>query len=659
MQLPAPARRYLRFGPHTVDFVARELRNDSGKISLQDKPFQILAILLEQPGEVVTREQLRKRLWQADTYVDFDHSINTAVKKLREALEHDGDEAHYIETLPKRGYRFIGSVEGEPAALQQPEGGESEASPVAAPGHQPNRHRFLPYSSGAAVALLVVLIALNATGTLKTLHRNWNELLGIPTRIHSVAVLPLQNLSPDPEQEYFADGLTDALTTDLGKVSSLRVISRTSVLRYKQLIQPLSQIARELDVDAVVEGTVLRSGNELRVTVQLIRVSPEEHLWAERYERDVSNLITLEKDLALAIAHEVTGHLTTAEETAISNPKTANPRAYDAYLRGRYLWKDRTQKVAAGAGAYFEEALREDPNFALAYSGLADYYTVSWGNWINVPVGMKYARKAVELGPDLAETHASLGIALQYQCEFAEAGKELKRAVQLNPNYATAHHWYAIHLVGMGRVQEALTENEHARRLDPFALPINFYRSYILQVMGQYEQALEQADIVAAVGSPVAAHRIRASAYWAQARVPEAIAEEKAAYGFEAIPGRSPEYWDEVLRAYNSGGTQSAMRRAAQFRAAQIEEMSCTKPPGAHVPSDIACDPGTVAGTYEAAGDKEKALYWLKRGIADSRASRDGQCWVANTLETGYPTLRSDPRFKEILRSLGLPENPN
>jgi len=300
-----------------------------------------------------------------------------------------------------------------------------------------------------------------------------------------------------------------------------------SVLRYKQSKLPLSQIAQELNVDAIIEGTVLRSGDKLRVTVQLIRVSPEAHLWSERYERDVSNVIPLEKDLALAIAHAITGHLPTAEETAISNPKTTNPKAYEAYLRGRDLWKDRTQKAAAGAGAYFEEAVREDPNFALAFSGLADYYTVSWGNWANVPLGLKYARKAVELGPELAEAHASFGIALEYQCEFAEAGKELRRAVELNPNYATAHHWYPIQLTDMGRLQEALAENDRARRLDPFALPINTFRSYILTFPGQYEQALEQADLVGAIGPAKGAHNIRAGVYWKQGRIAEAIAEER------------------------------------------------------------------------------------------------------------------------------------
>ena len=652
MQLPAIEGRRGRFGPFSVDLVSREVHRDGHKINLQDKPFQILAMLLERPGELVTREQIRERLWPADTFVDFEHSINTAIKKLREALENGDDATRYIETLPKRGYRLIATVEeaGETPGEVMLAGGTSVAAKEAA---QPStgRRRRLVYILGSIALAGLLLVAVNTGGSRDAIRRWRNTLTGFPKPIRSLAVLPLQNLSTDANDDYFADGLTDALITDLGKVSSLRVISRTSVLRYKQSKQPLSQIAHELDVDAVIEGTVLRSGDKLRVTVQLIRVLPEEHLWAERYERDISNVIALEKDLALAIAHEVTGHLTTAEETAISNPKTTNPKAYDAYLHGRYLWKDRTQKAAAGAGAFFEQALQEDPNFALAYSGLADYYTVSWGDWVNVPRGLTYARRAVELGPDLAETHASLGIALQYQCAFAEAGKELQRAVELNQNYAMGHHWFAIHLYDMGRAEEALAENERARRLDPFSLPINYHRTVIFTSLRQYERAMEQADIVAAFGPNDAGHRLRADIYWAQGRVPEAIAEEKAAADFNVRPRRRTPYWDEVERIYATSGPQAALRLAAG-----IDESACTKPPGVSVPAGLPCDPGRIASFYHLAGDKEKALYWLKRGIEQNRTSVGTGCWVARTLETGYDDMRSDPRFQEILRGLGLPE---
>jgi tetratricopeptide (TPR) repeat protein len=223
--------------------------------------------------------------------------------------------------------------------------------------------------------------------------------------------------------------------------------------------------------------------------------------------------------------------------------------------------------------------------------------------------------------------------------------------VELNPNYAMAHHWYVIQLFGMGRVQEALAENEKARRLDPFSLPINYFRTAILTQMGQYQQAMEQAEIVAAIGPEDAAHRLRANIYWTQGSVPEAIAEEKAAADFNVRPERHTLYWDEVARTYASSGAQAAFHRAAE-----TEELACTRPAGADVPANLPCDPGMVAMRYHQAGDYEKTLYWLKRGIEANRKSVATQCWVANSLETGYADMRSDPRFQAILKELGLPQ---
>ena len=651
MQVPPTARSHVRFGPFEADFTSHELRHGGSKIKLQEMPFQILAILLEHPSQLVTREEFRQRMWPSDTFVDFEHSINTAIKKLREALADDADQPRYIETLPKLGYRFIAPVKHAP--IEPPDAVPQVPTPVDVSQEIPRRRtrlRWCLVSFGAVLLFAVLLVLLNVGGVRDRLRRLGNSRRGFPLQVESLAVLPLQNLSHDPDQEYFADGLTDALITDLGKVSGLRVISRTSVISYKKTSKPLPQIARELNVDAIVEGTVLRSGNQIRVTVQLVRASPEEHLWSERYERDAGEAIPLEKHLALAIAHEVTGHLSTADETALTSRRTTNPKAYDAYLHGRYLWNDRTEKAASGAAAYFEQALREDPNFALAYSGLADYYTVSWGPWVNVPLGESYARKAVALDPNLAQAHASLGIAAQYQCNFAEAGKELKQSVELNPNYAMAHHWYAIHLVSMGRLSEAFAENDRAHLLDPFSLPVNFYRTQILMTMGQYDRAMEQVEILAAI-APTSASRMRANIYWALDRVPEAIQEEKGAINFDAGPISPLSYWDEVARVYTISGKQAAL-----LKAAQLQEQACTNHSAGRARLAMPCDAGMVALRYEQAGNKEKALYWLKRGVEENRASISAQCWVANSLETAYDDLRPDPRFRDLLHQLGLPE---
>jgi len=302
MQVPATERKRVRFGPFEVDLASHELRYDGRKIKLQAMPFHVLAILLEHPGELVTREEFRQRLWPSDTFVDFEHSINTAVKKLREALEDDADEPQYIETLPKLGYRFIAKVEDLPKQAQAATPNENHTAPMAAEWRPRGRARWWMSGLGGILLAGMLVIAVNLSGALEGLQKRWIFWRGYPIPIRSLVVLPLQNLSGDPEQEYFADGLTDALITDLGRVSGIRVISHTSAMAYKKTNKALPQIARELDVDAVVEGTVLRSGDKLRVTVQLVRASPEEHVWAERYERAVGEMIPLERHLAHVVA---------------------------------------------------------------------------------------------------------------------------------------------------------------------------------------------------------------------------------------------------------------------------------------------------------------------------------------------------------------------
>jgi TolB-like protein/DNA-binding winged helix-turn-helix (wHTH) protein len=656
MQVPATERSCARFGPFEADLTSHELRHDGSKVKLQEMPFQILAILLEHPGQLVTREEFRQRLWPSDTFVDFEHSINTAVKKLREALADDPDQPRYIETLPKLGYRFIAPVT---QTLIEPQGTAPQVQSHLnqSPQTSQRRNRVLRYAAliGAVLLTGVLLVAVNVGGVRDRLWRQRSIRPGLPIHIEALAVLPLQNLSQDPDQQYFADGLTDALITDLGKVSGLRVISRTSAMSYKQTSKPLPQIARELNVDAFVEGTVLRSGNQLRVTAQLVRASPEEHLWAERYERDVGEVIQLEKRLALAIAHEVTGHLTTDEEAALTSKRTTIPKAYDAYLRGRYLWNDRTAQAASGAGAFFEQALRDDPNFALAYSGLADYYTVSWGPWVNVPLGESYARKAVELQPDLAEAHASLGIAVQYQCKFAEAAKELSRAIALNPNYAMAHHWYAIHLRSLGRLQEALAENDRARRLDPFSLPINFQRTAILGDMREYDQAIGQAEFTSAIAPPSrnGVHIMLAAIYWRQGHIPEALAEQRKDTQLAPNPAPILRDLDAVAQAYASAGL-----RAALLKRVQLHERACRATPDVHAQPLEPCDSFAVAADYASLGDKGKTLYWLERGLKTSSASSGSLSWLPAALENApeYDFLRSDPRFRALMRRMGLPK---
>src|SRR5438105_4190980 len=347
METAFKARGVIHFGEFELAAAAGNLYRNGTKLKLQDQPLQILQILLRRPGEVVTREELQQKIWPSDTFVDFDHGINNAIKRLREALGDAAETPRYVETLPRRGYRFIGKIECD-----------------------------------------------------------------VP-RMRSLVVLPLENLSHDPQQEYFADGLTEALITTLAKIGELRVVSRTSAMLYKCVRKPLSEIARELEVDAIVEGTVLRAGHRVRITAQLIDAAKETHLWAESYERDLRDVLALQSELPQALAREVRVKIAPQEQALLAQPHPVDPEAYEAYLKGRYHWNRRSGEALPKAVQYFQQAIAKDPTFAAAYSGLADCLSVL-GYWGLVPPdegcgkAKGLADKALEMDHSLAEAHASL-----------------------------------------------------------------------------------------------------------------------------------------------------------------------------------------------------------------------------------------------------------
>ena len=542
-------------------------------------------------------------------------------------------------------YQRASEVRADLERLVPPQRGRLRGTPL--------QKRWLAAGAASAlVALLATLIGLNVAGLRDRLapHVGWHSTTSAQAlRIQSIAVLPLENLSRDPEQEYFADGLTDDLITDLGKVANLRVISRTSVMRYKGGAKKLlPQIARELDVDAVVEGTVQRSGDRVRITAQLLEARTDRNLWAETYVRDFGEIIRLEEEAALAIAHEISGHLTAAEEARLGSQRAVNPRAYDDYLHGRHLWAERTAEAAVGARAYFEQALREDPGFALAYSGLADYYGVSWLVKWNQPLAETYARKAVALEPDLAEAHASLGVTCSYQRKFAEAEKELKRAIELNPNYAMAHHWYSLELLTLGRLTEALAENDRARQLDPFSLPINFLRGSILLSMHEYDRAAEQLETAAAINPQSSLpHVDLARIYWIEGKVPDALAEERKM----AAPAHLPALLrnqEEIAAAYAKSGLPGAQREAARLLDRGYEASMREQDSGA--PAKGAYSASYVAIKYGLLKDRERTLHWLNQACHESTVDLTD---LKSAPELDF--LRSDPRFQDLLRRMNFP----
>src|SRR6185369_5638485 len=437
----------LRFGIFEADLRTGELRKRGARVRLQEQPFQVLAVLLTRPGDLVTRDELRGRLWTADTFVDFEHGLNKAINKVREALGDSAESPRFVETVPRRGYRFIADVtvvdlESVPPETYAPStvgdtltAGDREAPDVGEQTITPKgrgwqRTLTITGCGLALVSFVLVGWLLQSRGPSPT--------------IRSVAVLPLENLSGDPSQEYFADGMTDQLIATLGQISALRVISRTSVMGYKGTRKPLPQIARELNVDAVIEGSIMRSGGRVRITAQLIDAAVDKHLWAHSYDGDVRDTLALESRVARAITEEIRVNVQPKEQAALKNVKAVNPDAYEAYLKGRYFWNKRTADGLKKAKDYFDEAVAKAPDYGPAYSGLADTYALL-GDWQYgvmpsreaLPAAKAAATKAVELDDTLGEAHTSLAFVLDgFDWDLDSGGKEFRRAIELSPSYA-------------------------------------------------------------------------------------------------------------------------------------------------------------------------------------------------------------------------------
>ena len=567
------SRSTLRFSGFELD-PAGDLRSGGKKVKLQDQPLQILRILTDHAGEIVTREELCQKIWPSDTFVDFDHGINNAIKRLREALGDTSDTPRYIETLPRRGYRFIGKIESE------------------AP------------------------------------------------RMRSLAVLPLEDLSHDPQQEYFAEGLTEALITALAKIGELRVVSRTSAMQYKGIRKPLREIAKELEVDAIVEGTVLRAGRRVRITAQLIDAPKETHLWAESYERDMRNVLVLQSEIAQAIAREVRVKLTPQEQAQFGQERPVDPEAYEAYLKGRYYWNRRSGEGLGKSVWYFEQAILKDPTYAAAYSGLADGLTIS-AAWSLLPPdeGCRKARKlalqALGIDSSSAEAHASLAFAtMWYDYDFSTAEREFERSIELNPRYATAHEWFGIMLGLMGRFNEAYTEAKRAMRLDPCSSVMPWALAFVYWCGRHYDEAIEQCQKSMELDSGFT------PAYW-QLGV---VHLNQHAYGpaicaLQRADGLSPGV------PMISGYMGAAHAAAGDFDAAQkilhrLDERS----------REQYVSPYLFALIYAALDKKEEALQWLEVGY-----ERRAEWMVLLKTAAGMDSLRSEPRFQDLMRRMNFP----
>src|SRR5580704_314611 len=577
----------IRFGIFEVDSQSGELRRRGLKVKLQEQPFQALVMLLERPGEVVTREQLQEGLWPADTFVDFNRGLNRAINRLRDALSDDSNNPRFIETLPQRGYRFIAPVETE----------------AAGPSVRPS----------------------------EGLHPR-------ARLIKSLAVLPLENLSNDSAQEYFADGMTDELITEVAKITSLRVISRASIMQYKGTRKPLPLIATELGVDAVLEGTILRSGQTVRITAKLVQACDDRHLWSEKYERALDDVLTLQCEVAQAIADQIQIKLTSQEHASLARVRPINPQAHEAYFKGSFFRNKWTEEGLDKSIQYLSEAIELEPAYAQGYAGLSLSYCALGIFGIRparevYPEAKAAAMRALELDETVAEAHISLADAKKgYDWDWLGAEAEYKRALDLNPSYAIAHMWCADYLSKMGRHADAIAEAMRARELDPISVDSNAFLGFILYRARRYDEALTACQRAVELDPyHPEGHWFSALPHEQKGEFREAIVELEKAVSFSR--GGAP-YRALLANAYALAGEQAKALSV-------LDELRTQSEQGYVSPLDFAV-------VYTGLGDRNSAFDWLEKAYHE-RTMR-----IQELPQPIFDSLRSDPRYHDLMRRIGL-----
>lgn len=574
----ARSHQTIRFGIFEVESNSGELRKRGLRVKLQEQPFQVLLMLVDHPGDVVTREELRQKLWPADTFVDFDTGLNSAIMKLREALGDSADNPRFVETLPRRGYRFLAPIET-------------------------------------------------------------TEPPGLLPQVKSLAVLPLENLSGDSSQEYFADGMTDALITSLAQIGSLRVISRTSMMHYKRIRKPLPEIARELNVEAVVEGTVLRSGDRVRIQAQLIDARTDTHLWAEKYERGLGDILLLQSELAQAIAAEVRVRLTPQEQARLAGARLVDPRAYDAYLMGRLHWNRRSKEGIEKGLQYFRQSLERDPSYARGYAGVSDCYNMLgfWG-WNApgkvFPAAKEAAQQALEIEETLGEAHTAMAwVLILHEWDWEGAARELKRALELNAGYPTTHQCYSHYFAYLGQHEEALACVKRTLQLDPLSLIMNSSTALILYLTHEFELAREQAEKTIEIeGNFTPPHLYLGWTHQEAGRLKEAVVEFERAI---AVSGGSPLSRAALGHAF----AKSGRRAEAQRIAAELEGRAQNEYVSAYY----------LAFLYAGLNETARSLSWLEKACEERSA------WaVMMKVDPKFAGIRGESKFRGLLRRIGL-----
>src|SRR5579863_2700710 len=658
MGLPVASARVVRFGVFEADLKACELRKHGFRLKLAEQPFQVLALLLERPGEIVTREELRSRLWAGDTFVDFDHGLNNAVMRVREVLLDSSEHPRYVETVPRRGYRFVAPVEQaalSPISSVTSDAGESSSTSATSPtsssssSHASVRTWWEPaarrWLTMPRVAVLFVVLLGSVAGALLAFTFRVNHSATPTTALEhstSLVVLPLENLSGEKDQDYFADGMTDELIANLAKIRSLRIVSRSTAMAYKGTRKPLSEIARELNVDAVVEGTVMRVGNRVRITAELVQVSTDHHLWADTYESQMGDVLALQNRVSSAIVNEIRINLTPEERERLAKAPAVSPEAYENYLKGLYYWNKRSDENLAKAIGYFERAVRLDPRYALAYAGLSDCYAIISAEIFGTmpaseaaPKAKAAALHALELDPTMAQAQTSLAtVKFNYDWDWSGASEGFERAIGLNPSYATAYQRYSLYLIAMGRAQDSFTQIQKARQLDPLSISINFSLGWRLYMARKYDQAIAQLqDTLEMDPSYELPHLVVGQAYEQKGDYAHAVPElEKAV----ELSHGTPLMVSALAHAYARSGN----RKEAENLLAELQAKSKTE----------YVSPYYFAIVSIGLGENDQALDWLERAFADRS---NGLVFLK--MEPELDALRTNPRFITLQQKLGFP----
>lgn len=655
------AEGVFRFGPYEVRARSRECRKHGTRLKLSGQPFLVLVALLERAGEVVSRDEIRRRLWPSDTFVDFEHGLNTSIKKVRSVLCDSASEPRYIETIPRLGYRFIAPVDSSavqdvseitPADLKQTDELSPTLSAINDPAATSPRDSSLeiaslesaslvPWPFSLAFAMLAVSVLLASVASTRSLRSFFKTSLSPTSRTYnSLAVLPLQNLPRDASQDYFAEGITDEIITNFAQVADLRVISRTSAMRYKNTSKSAQQIGKELGIDAIVEGTVERVGNRVRVRVQLIDAASDRYLWANVYDREISDVLILESSVAHDVVEQIRGQIAAQSVFANSSgPRPVDPTAYDAYLQGRYYWNRRSSEDLSKSIQLFQQAISEDPDLAVAHAGLADAYSILGSDVLPVAVAQTRARdaanKAISLDASLAEGHAAKAlVAFYYDWDWKTAGSEFETALRLNPNYATAHQWYSYYLEAMQKFPEALHEAQRAQELDPLSLSINTTLASKYLAEQRYDQAIAISKRVLEMDPNfVPGHRCLAKVYEAKKMWPEATEELKKEVDLSQNSARA---LGDLAYGLGLAGNRTEALKIVK----SLEDLSAKKYVSAF----------EVAKVFVAMHDYRNALYYLEKSYRE----HESQIPFLDVTVALYP-LHSDPRFVALVKRVGLP----